>query len=51
MDVLKQSLLARREALQADMNAIAGAMQQIDWTLNEMERIAAGQAEVKPCES
>ena len=33
----KEMLMERRANLQADMNAIAGAIQQIDWTLEQME--------------
>lgn len=34
---LKDTLLERKAAMQADMNALAGAMQQIDWTLKQLE--------------
>jgi len=37
---LREALLKRKEELQADMNAIGGALQQIDWTLKELEREA-----------
>jgi hypothetical protein len=35
---LRQALLERRAEIQADMNALAGALQQIDWTLAEMDK-------------
>ena len=47
MDALREALLARREALQADLNALAGAMSQLDWTLKEMERVEAGDGDME----
>ena len=42
---LREKLLARKAALKDDMNAIAGAMQQIDWTL----ALLAGDEKEEPC--
>jgi hypothetical protein len=38
MEVTKEMLEERRDALQADMLAINGAIQQIDWTLEQLEK-------------
>lgn len=45
---LREKLLERKAALKDDMNAIAGAMQQIDWTLALM---AEAEKEEQPCAS
>jgi hypothetical protein len=41
----KEMLMQRRATLEADMAAISGALQQIDWTLDRLES-AAEQDEV-----
>lgn len=59
MDELREALKKRRGELQADMNAVAGALLQIDWTLDQMDRLDKGipieelipGAEVIPCAS
>lgn len=38
MELTKEMLLERRASLEADANAISGAIQQIDWSLAIMEQ-------------
>lgn len=38
MELTKEALQARRDSLVADYNAIGGAIQQVDWTLELMDR-------------
>jgi hypothetical protein len=45
MMIDKEMLMQRRATLEADMAAISGALQQIDWTLDRLES-AAEQDEV-----
>lgn len=49
MDALRAKLLERKKDMQADMNALAGALQQIDWTLAQMDE--AEVVEEVPCAS
>lgn len=38
MELTKEILLQRKASLEADMHAISGALQQIDWSLEIMEQ-------------
>jgi hypothetical protein len=37
MEITKDILLERRHSLEADVIAINGAIQQVDWSLNKLE--------------
>lgn len=38
MELTKEMLLERKNILQADLNAINGALQQVDWSLEILEQ-------------
>jgi hypothetical protein len=40
MDI-RERLLERRVTLREEMNALAGALQQLDWTLEQLDAIEA----------
>lgn len=37
MEITKEMLLERRRALEADIIALNGAIQQVDWTIDKLE--------------